>query len=272
MDKQELFSYIKTYASLANKALGQNFLIDENVILKIVEALDIKKKDKVFEIGAGLGSLSYFLNEQKCSLTLVDIDKRMTDFEKKIFSNNKNVKIINRDILKINLTNENKIVGNLPYYLTSGILEYVLLNASGATLFVFMIQKEAYDRLINPNTLEISPLTLLIDYLFIKELIINVNKNAFLPRPKIDSVVFKLVRKIDLNENIVSSYLLAKKLFNNKRKTILNNLSSLLENKELASKILMECNCNLKARPENLNFLDYLKINHILLINKQVIK
>ncbi len=272
MNKQELFSYIKDYSSIANKALGQNFLVDENVILKIVEALEIKKKDQILEIGAGLGSLSFFLSEKKSSLTLVDIDQRMSDFEKKLFANDKNVKVINRDILKVDLSKKNKIVGNLPYYLTSDILEYVLLNAIEATTMVFMVQKEAFNRLINPTTLETSPLSLLINYLFKKETILHVNKNAFIPRPKIDSTIFKLVRINSLNDEITSTYLLAKNLFKNKRKTILNNLALLLNNKEEASEILKASGYEIKTRPENLNFLDYLKINRILLINKQVIK
>ncbi len=265
MNKKELFSYIKSYAPLANPSLGQNFLINESVANKVIDALDAKKEDKVLEIGAGLGSLSILLSETNASLTLLDIDKRMIDFLSETFVGKKNIKIVNNDVLKHDVSGYTKIVGNLPYYITSDILEYVLLNAKKAKKMVFMIQKEAFERLLKIDKKEISPLTIILSYLTNVEAIMEVDAKSFVPIPKVESIVFSLTKKDNVNEeNLKETYLLMKKLFIYRRKTIINNLTYLVGDKCKAKECLNEAKIFDKLRPDKIKIEEYFSLANIL--------
>ena len=147
MNEKEFFDEIKSYKLLANKSLGQNFLVNPDVARKIVDKAEINANDRVLEIGAGLGSLSYFLQKSPGFSELIDIDERMLMFLKEHFNECENIEIKRQNIMKYNLSGFTKIIGNLPYYITSGILEYVLLNAVNAKQLVFMTQKEVYQKL-----------------------------------------------------------------------------------------------------------------------------
>ena len=148
MNIDSYFENIKTYKLLANKSLGQNFLINPGIAEEIVKKLDLNEADNVLEIGAGLGSLSIFLASSKSNVTLIDIDERMLSFLTKTFSENKNVVVKRQNILKEDLKGYTKIIGNLPYYITSGIIEHLLTNAVDSQKIVLMTQKEVYPKLL----------------------------------------------------------------------------------------------------------------------------
>ena len=258
MNKEQFYNEIKSYKLLANKSLGQNFLIDPSVCEKIINLLSLKKEDNLLEIGAGLGSLSYFLIDKPSNNILIDIDERMLQFLNEHFSNYPNVTVKRMNILKEDLSSYTKIVGNLPYYITSGIIEHILLNATNVQEVVLMVQKEV---LVKLNSKEISPLSMFLKYVGSIQTLLNVSKNSFCPVPHVESAVFKFIPNENIkNENNKQLYKLITKLFLHRRKNILNNLNSLIANKEQAINLLNELNVEQNLRPEQLDIGFYIKL------------
>lgn len=258
MNTEQYFGTVKSYKLLANKSLGQNFLINPEVAEKIVSLLEMNKKDLVIEIGSGLGSLSYFLVKSECSCNLIDIDERMLQFLNEQFGKEENVVIRRQNVLKDDLSKYTKVIGNLPYYITSSIIEHILLSAVNAEKIVFMTQKEVYPKLLNDF---ISPLSLFLNYTCEISSSINVGRNNFAPVPHVDSVVFTLTP----NENIKNSnnrelLKLMKQLFLLRRKNILNNLTNVLKNKEKAREILDKMQIDSNKRPEELPISFYIDL------------
>lgn len=272
MEELELFDYIKTYKGLANHSLGQNFLIDPVVCKKIVKNINPQEGEKILEIGAGLGPLSFYLAKSEAEIYLLDIDERMTSFlSKKLFKGAENVKIKKADILKINIKRFDKIVGNLPYYITSDILEKMLLE-SEASEMVFMVQKEALMRLLKIDKKDATPLSLLLNDIANIKLLINVPRTAFTPAPRVDSVVFKMTfNEKRSNPKLKENYKIMTKLFKNRRKTVLNNLDSYINDKELSKQILKEAGIYEKLRPEQISIEQYYSLTNMLFIHKQLI-
>ena len=147
------------------------------------------KEDKVLEIGPGLGSLTHFL--QNHNLDVCDIDERMCRVIEAIYSNKNNIKVFNNDILKFDVSKYNKIISNLPYYITSDIISYLLLNAKNCDEMVFMVQKEAALRFLD-STNKTEPLSILINLVGDIKKVYTVKPSSFVPAPHVDSVVFKI--------------------------------------------------------------------------------
>ena len=185
MNDKEYFEKVKSYKLIANKSLGQNFLINPQIAEKIVGLLSLKEGDKVLEIGAGLGSLSYFLAKSPAESQLIDVDERMLMFLDEQFKDCKNIEVKRQNILKHDLTGFNKIIGNLPYYITSGIIEKLLLDAKDAKTTVLMTQKEVYPKLLSSNK---SPLSMFLNYVADISSPMDVGRNNFAPVPHVDSV------------------------------------------------------------------------------------
>lgn len=262
MNEKEYFEQIKSYKLIANKSLGQNFLINPQTAEKIVNLLQIKEGDRVLEIGAGLGSLSYFLVKSPGKSELIDVDERMLMFLEEHFKDSKNIEIKRQNILKHNLTGFNKIIGNLPYYITSGIIEKLLLDAKDAELFVLMTQKEVYPKLLSSNK---SPLSLFLNYVADISSPIDVGRNNFAPVPHVDSVVFVIKPNENIkNEENEKLFKVMKQLFLLRRKNILNNLSNLVQNKEKAREILGKMNVDTNKRPEELPIEFYINLLKML--------
>lgn len=261
MNEKEYFENIKSYKLIANKSLGQNFLINPQVAEKIVNLLEIKEKDKVLEIGAGLGSLSYFLAKSQGFSELIDVDERMLMFLNEQFKDAKNVEIKRQNILKHDLSSFNKIIGNLPYYITSGIIEKLLLDAKNAEVMVLMTQKEVYPKLLKTNK---SPLSLFLNHVADISSPMDVGRSNFAPVPHVDSVVFAIRPNKNIkNEDNEKLFKVMKQLFLLRRKNILNNLTNLVKNKEKAREILEKMKIDTNKRPEELPiefYIDLLKM------------
>ena len=265
MNKETYFENIKTYKFLANKSLGQNFLINSEIAGKIVDKLELNKSDKTLEIGAGLGSLSIYLAEAKSNLALIDIDERMLSHLNEAFKDDKNVVVRRQNILKEDLSSYAKIIGNLPYYITSGISEHIITDATNAKKIVLMTQKEVYPKLLSSF---ISPLSLLLNYVCEISSPLAVGRNNFTPVPHVDSVVFSLAP----NENIKNKdnkelLKLMQRLFLHRRKTILNCLSNIVSDKSKAEQILNDLKVDLNLRPEQLPIEFYISLLKVLKSN-----
>lgn len=258
MNKELYFENIKTFKFLANKSLGQNFLVNPDLAEKIVSTLNIKEDNSVLEIGAGLGSLSFFLANTKANIDLIDIDERMLTHLNETFKDNNNIVVRRQNILKEDLSKYTKIIGNLPYYITSGIIEHILLNATNAQKIVLMTQKEVYPKLLKDFK---SPLSLLLNHVSDISSPLGVSRNNFVPVPHVDSVVFSLTPNANIkNENNKELYKLMQTIFLHRRKTILNCLQNVTKDKVEAEQILTKLGVSALLRPEQLPIDFYISL------------
>lgn len=264
-----------------SKSLGQNFLIDENIISEIIEGSDITEESLVIEIGPGTGALTCPLAEQAGWVIAIELDERMIEpLRVKTFSYG-NVEIIHDDILKVNLDEliksnlqkhnlqKVRIIGNLPYYITTPIIMKLLDMEVLADSITVMMQKEVGDRIAAmPGTKNTGAITYCVWYYSTVQKISDVGRECFYPAPKVDSVVLRLdLRK----EKMVSVsdedffFRCIKAGFAQRRKTLLNSLMTLGEyNKEEIEKALIKSNIEIKRRAENLTMEEFARLSNSL--------
>lgn len=273
---------MKKYNIKANKKLGQNFLINEEVIKKIINSSQISKKDLVIEIGPGLGTLTKNLLEQAGKVICIEIDEKMLKILKDRFSLYKNFEIINKDVLKVDLKNiikteqekgkiENiKIVANLPYYITTPIIMKLLEEELNLESITVMIQKEVADRLIaTPGQKNTGAITHTVYYYAESEDILEVPNTSFIPEPEVTSKVIKLnIRKepkVKLKDK-EKMFKIIKCAFMQKRKTLLNSLTNtkIFKNKQEGIEILKKLEIAENIRPEELTLEQFKKISENL--------
>ena len=230
---------IEKYGFRLTKSLGQNFLVDQNILDKIVDAAQITKEDVVFEIGTGIGTLTYELAMRAKKVVAIEIDKNLIPILEETLADCDNVKIVNQDILKtdiLELAEEHspnrpiKVVANLPYYITTAIIMKFLESGARLDSFVIMIQKEVADRITaKPSTKDYGSLTVAIRYYATSSIVAKVPKGAFVPPPNVDSSVVKLQIRCKKDVEIHDEKLFFKVVrgsFSKRRKTILNDLST----------------------------------------------
>ena len=226
------------------KKFGQNFLIDKNILLKIINLIDLNNLD-ILEIGPGSGKLTdYIVLKNPKKLTLIEIDKDLVEDLKVKYSKFNYIQVVNANILEINLRETYQLViSNLPYNISSQILvKLALLNKSPDRL-ILMFQKEFGQRLLDKK---INSINSLIRCFYDVKLSFNVSKNCFRPIPKVDSsvLVFSKKNKKLLRENEVNDFIVFKRyLFSHKRKSL----------KNLLRQYNLEKDFNLKLRVENLD-------------------
>jgi len=262
LNSKEIIDYFKLEQSHAKKELGQNFLLDESIRNIIVDSLNITDNEKVLEIGGGLGSLTEYIIQFTDNLTIVEYDAKFVKYLTLAYG--EKVKIIKENILKFKDFSFKKIIGNLPYYLTTEIIEYIVKNFNEINKAVFMIQKECYKRITSLNGKDYSPLNILLNYLFDLKVITNVSKNAFFPMPNVDSLVFEMNRNKNNQNKGLLLYKLAKIVFINRRKTIFNNLNSFVKDKGKTGKIILEANLKENNRAEELTIEQYLNLLNVI--------
>lgn len=244
-----------------DKDYGQNFLVEPEVCKRIVDSAIIEENDSVLEIGPGLGSLTHFISETKAKITIVDIDRRMIDFLLIFYKNNLNFDVIENDIRKTDVSHYSKIIGNLPYNITTETVIYLLKNASKAKKMVLMIQTEAFNRFHNLEGKDYGPASILIHLLGDSKRLFNVKAGSFYPVPKCGSTVFEInLDGTKDREEAIRVYELSKNLFLNRRKTIMNNLVNYTHDKAISENILTACNISSTKRPEELSPEDFKNI------------
>lgn len=263
INRTNLFEIINKAGLKPDKDYGQNFLVEPDISKRIVDSLNIDDKDIVLEVGPGLGSLTHYLSLSGAQITATDIDKRMTDFLKVVYQNN-DVNVIENDIRREDVSNYTKIVGNLPYNITTELIQFFLINAKSAKRFVFMIQSETYNHFSDVSGKEYGPTSVLIHLLGNIEKLFIVKAGSFHPVPKCNSTVFAINITNSNREAAINAFKISKQLFLNRRKTILNNLINYLKNKELASKVCDDLNISPLSRPEQLAPETYLLISEYL--------
>ena len=263
MDKYRYFEGIEEYRLLAKHEVGQNFLIDPDVSERITGLLDLKEGEQALEIGSGAGSLTYFLLESPAQIEAIDIDEALIGKLKKDFGDDVNVHYGNA--AKWDYAPYDKIIGNLPYYITSLIIEKALLLGSNAKKMVFMVQKEAADRLLSDvGSKEYGPLPILIALSCKAKRAFSVKRSCFAPAPHIDSTVMVFEMKPGRCKELSEVYRLCNSLFLQRRKTLLNNLKNYLHDGEKAKEILDNLGLALTIRPEQVTPEQYLRLYEIL--------
>ena len=253
----------------AKRSLGQNFLIDKNIINKIINVVDINENNTVIEIGAGYGNLTkYIVDRKPKKIFAIEKDKKLSLFLKKKFKLSKNLKVINEDILNIiqkNSLGKNIIVfGNLPYNISTKILaSLVMLNKwpPWYDILILMFQKEVADRIIaKTRTKEFGRLAVLSNWRLDIKKHFDISKNCFFPKPKINSTLLSFKPKKINTFNLKNPKNLEKVtriLFSNRRKMINKNFKKLFKEKLPRIKNL---NLDLNKRPEELTNETYYKI------------
>ena len=264
INRSNIFEIINKASLQPDKDYGQNFLVEPEISARIVKSLNIDEPDSIIEVGPGLGSLTHYLSLLNNEVTVVDIDLRMTNFLKVIYQNS-NINIIENDIRKVDVSSYSKIVGNLPYNITTETIQYFLINAKKAERMVFMIQSETFAHFYDVEGKEYGPTSVLIHLLGNIEKLFVVKAGSFYPVPKCNSTVFaiNIDTRVD-SSKAINAFKIAKQLFVNRRKTILNNLVNYLKNKDLVNKLLEDLNINPLSRPEQLKPEIYLAISEYL--------
>lgn len=270
---------MKKYNIKANKNLGQNFLINEEVVTNIVDCSNIDKQDLVIEIGPGLGTLTKYLLEKAGKVICIELDTKMLQILKDRFSLYNNFELINNDVLKVDLKNiiekektegkikKVKIVANLPYYITTPIIMKLLEEELELESITVMIQKEVADRLIaTPGEKNTGAITYAVYYYATSEAIMEVPNSSFIPEPAVTSKVIKLnIRKepIVTPKNKEKMFKVIKCAFMQKRKTLLNSLTNnkIFENKNQGIELLKSLQINENIRPEELTLEQFEKIS-----------
>lgn len=248
---------LEKYNLNALKKFGQNFLIDTNIVNKIINQTHIDKNTAVIEVGPGIGALTQILGRSAGKVISFEIDERFKPVYNEFLDKN-NIDIIFGDFMKQDIKiivdqlrqdyQKVYLVANLPYYITTEIIEKVILNDSKIDELIIMIQKENALKMVSGYK---NPLLLMIEDIGSIEYLFTVNKNVFIPAPHVDSAIIKI--KIDKNPDL-KLYETLKLCFKQRRKTILNNLKQKYNN---AEEILIHCNIETRKRSEELSLEDF---------------
>ena len=224
------------------KKYGQNFLVDEGIVEKIVREAGVTKDDFVLEIGPGIGTMTQLLCEHAREVAAVEIDDKLIPILAETLSAYDNVTVINEDILKVDIAalagEKNggrpiKVVANLPYYITTPIIMGLFESHVPIDSITVMVQKEVADRMkVGPGTKEYGALSLAVQFYAKPEIVINVPPECFIPRPNVGSAVIRLTRYQDPPVKVKDEKLMFKLIrasFNQRRRTLLNGLKNYSE-------------------------------------------
>lgn len=226
------------YGFSFQKKFGQNFLIDENVVRKIVREAGVTKDDFVLEVGPGIGTMTQILCEEAREVVAVEIDKKLIPIlTKDTLSYYDNVTVINEDILKLDIAklakekNDGKpikVVANLPYYITTPIIMGLFESGVALDSITIMVQKEVADRMqVGPGTKDYGALSLAVQYYAKPSIVLTVPASCFMPRPNVDSAVIRLERYSQPPVDVKDAHLMfniIRASFNQRRKTMTNSV------------------------------------------------
>lgn len=230
---------IRKYGFNFQKKFGQNFLIDANILEKIIASAEITKEDCVIEIGPGIGTMTQYLAENAREVVAVEIDKNLIPILEETLKEYENVSILNEDILKVDLNRlakeknggrQIKVVANLPYYITTPIIMGLFKSHVSLSSITIMVQKEVADRMqVGPGTKDYGALSLAVQYYAKPEIMLNVPPACFMPRPNVGSTVIRLTRFEEppvKTQDERKMFSIIRAAFNQRRKTLANALTN----------------------------------------------
>jgi len=271
---RELKKLLKKYNLRPSRRLGQNFLVDEKVLRKIIEAAELSKNDIVLEIGPGIGNLTVKLAKRVKKVVAVEKDQRMIEILKETLKDFKNVKIIKADILKFSPKIYNlkskiyKVVANIPYYLTSPLIrKFVETVEVKPQLLVLMVQKEVAQRICTKPP-DMSILAVSVQFYAKAEIISFVSKKSFWPQPKVDSAIIKIIPRksaLPIRVNPLLFFKVVRAGFSQPRKQLANNFSKKLGiDKIKVREWLLKNKIQPTQRAETLNLEDWINLTKSL--------
>ena len=269
---QALYKLLKSLGIFQNvhhkKKLGQHFLVDRNIIDKLVKYIAPNKDDVLLEIGPGDGALSKSIIPLIKKFYLIEKDKDLLKELHYLIKENKNGEIINTDVLKFNFSliqEKFRVVGNLPYNISTEII-FLVCKVYNIIDVHFMLQKEVVDRMIaNPNTKTYGRLSIMTQAYFHTTKLFDISEHVFVPKPKVKSSFIRLLPKKSIFDNKNHEHIfynIVKKAFEGRRKMIRSSLTDYFKEKDY-DKIKIDC----KKRPENLNIDDYLLLSRYVYKN-----
>lgn len=272
---------LNRYGFSFQKKFGQNFLIDENVVEKIVRDAGVTKDDFVLEIGPGIGTMTQILCENAREVVAVEIDDKLIPIlTEDTLSWYDNVTVIHEDILKLDivkLANERnggkpiKVVANLPYYITTPIIMGLFESHVPLDSITIMVQKEVADRMqVGPGTKDYGALSLAVQYYAKPQILLNVPASCFMPRPNVDSAVIQLTRYEKPPVEVADEHLMFRLIrasFNQRRKTMTNSVGNSPElsvSKEQMVAALEKCGLSATVRGEALTLAQFAELANVL--------
>lgn len=275
---QKTIEVLQKYDFTFQKKFGQNFLIDTHVLDKIISAAHITKEDMVLEIGPGIGTMTQYLAEAAGKVIAVEIDKNLIPILSDTLSEYQNVRIINEDVLKLDLRKladeENggkaiKVVANLPYYITTPIIMGLFENHVPVESITVMVQKEVADRMqTGPGSKDYGALSLAVQYYAEPYIVANVPLNCFMPRPKVGSAVIRLTRHKEPPVEVKDEKLMfdiIRASFNQRRKTLangLNNSDKITCSKEIITEAIEKLGKGPSVRGEALSLQEFASLSN----------
>lgn len=254
------------------KQLGQNFLVDENILNGIINSANITSSDNILEVGPGLGALSQFLAEKAKRVIAIELDSKVIPLLKKNLMEYKNFEVIEGDFLKEDiesligerfLEEPYKIVANLPYYITTPILFRILELKTKPVNTIVMVQREVADRIVaKPGGKDYGILSINIQMFADVNIEAIVSRNSFIPKPNVDSAILKLIWREKPLYEIGDKKIFVKVVkaaFSQRRKTLLNTITNIHPDmtKPLAEDLLNKCNINPQRRAETLDLEEF---------------
>ncbi|HDR7634805.1 MULTISPECIES: 16S rRNA (adenine(1518)-N(6)/adenine(1519)-N(6))-dimethyltransferase RsmA [Bacillus] len=277
---------VEKYGFSFKKSLGQNFLIDTNVLNRIVDHAEIGSESGAIEIGPGIGALTEQLAKRAKKVVAFEIDQRLLPILDETLAPYSNVTVINKDVLKADVHEvfseqfeegqDVMVVANLPYYITTPILFKLLEEKLPVRGFVVMMQKEVGDRLAaKPGTKEYGSLSIAIQYYTEVETVMTVPRTVFVPQPNVDSAIIRLLKRPKPVVEVTNEtffFEVVRASFAQRRKTLMNNLSNNLngfpKDKELLDRILTEVGIDPKRRGETLSIEEFATLSNALILHK----
>lgn len=274
---------IQKYQFDFRKKFGQNFLIDGNILDKIIESAQITREDCILEIGPGIGTLTQRLAEEAGEVVAVEIDKNLIPILEETLAGYGNVTILNEDILKVDINGiveehggkPIKVVANLPYYITTPIIMALFENHVPLQSVTIMVQKEVADRMrVGPGTKEYGALSLAVQYYAKPEIITKVPASCFMPRPNVDSTVIRLARYEKPPVEVQDEewlFAIIRASFNQRRKTLANGLANagnLALGRQQVEETLAGMGLPAAVRGETLTLEQFAELSNRLLIKR----
>ena len=278
---QNTIEILKKYDFMFQKRFGQNFLIDTHVLEKIIKSAEITKEDLVLEIGPGIGTMTQYLCENAREVIAVEIDKNLIPIlENDTLAAYDNVKVINEDILKLDLNalvqernggKRIKVVANLPYYITTPIIMGLFESHVPLQNITVMVQKEVADRMqAGPGSKDYGALSLAVQYYAKPYIAANVPQNCFMPRPNVGSAVIRLTLHEEPPVKVKDEaflFALIRASFNQRRKTLVNGLTNAAElnlSKEEVQEALEKLGMSATIRGEALTLEQFAALSNLL--------